>query len=131
MKASLAVILTLVCLTGLLVPHYAQDTAASAGSSQGSGGLHPAVALERRIVELIDALGITGEQEPSFRVVMQQLQDLELLYYGGETHDVSVPKNDVELLVRKEALLARVLYPTQVEGFRAIELERAMNMRGQ
>ena len=92
--------------------------------------LDPAVAHEIRIQNLIDTLGISGEQEPSFRVVMRQVRDLETLYL--ETHNNKSAKlhNDSEVLAASEKLLAPVLYPTQVAGFRELEQERLWEMRG-
>lgn len=92
--------------------------------------LDPAVAHEMRIQTLIDTLGISGEQEPSFRVVMRQVWDLEALYL--ETHNNKSAKlhNDSELLAATEKLLAPVLYPTQVSGFRELEQEHLWEKRG-
>ena len=92
--------------------------------------LDPAVAHEIRIQNLIDTLGISGEQEPSFRVVMRQVRDLETLYL--ETHNNKSAKlhNDSEVLAASEKLLASVLYPTQVAGFRELEQEHLWEMRG-
>ena len=92
--------------------------------------LDPAVAHEIRIQNLIDTLGISGEQEPSFRVVMRQVRDLETLYL--ETHNNKSAKlhNDSEVLAASEKLLAPVLYPTQVAGFRELEQEHLWEMRG-
>lgn len=93
--------------------------------------LDPAVAHEMRIQSLIDALGISGEQEPSFRVAMKQVSDLEALYL--ETHGMKSAKlhNDSEVLAASEKLLAPVLYPTQVSGFRELEQDHLWQMRAQ
>lgn len=93
----------------------AQDAAVLRGPASGST-LHPAVALEQRIIGHIDALGITGEQEPPFRVAMQQVADLE----AGEGATLS---REI-LLERIVGIVANVLYPTQVAEFRERELAR-------
>jgi len=102
----------------LLVPAsclQAQDAAVLRGPAS-SAALHPAVALEQRIIAHIDALGITGEQEPPFRVAMQQVATLEVNEGAGLTREV--------LLNRIVEIVATVLYPTQVAAFRERELAR-------
>lgn len=101
---------------------HAQDAAAVLHTPTTSNTLHPAVALEQRIIAHIDALGITGEQEPPFRIAMQQVTELEAELGNTISAD--------ELLNRIVAIVAKVLYPTQVDGFRERELERMMGMRG-
>jgi hypothetical protein len=54
------------------------------------------VVLERQIVELIDRRGMTGEQELGFCVQLKQLQDIELLYYGGIFQDKTLPQNNMK-----------------------------------
>ena len=93
--------------------------------------LDPAVAHEIRIQTLIDALGISGEQEPSFRVVMRQVRDLEASYLASLGNKSAKLHNDSEVLSASEKLLAPVLYPTQVAGFRELEREHLWEMRGQ
>lgn len=90
--------------------------------------LDPAVAFELRIQSLIDALGISGEQEPSFRVVMGQVHDIEMDYL--QTHSTEL-HSDSEVLAASEKLLAPVLYPTQVAAFRELEQDHLWQMRGQ
>ena len=93
--------------------------------------LDPAVAHELRIQSLIDALGISGEQEPSFRVVMRQVRDLETAYLATHGEKSAKLHNDIEVLAAAEKLLAPVLYPTQVAGFRELEQDHLWQMRGQ
>lgn len=93
-----------------------------------AGTLDPAVAHEIRIQSLIDALGISGEQEPSFRVAMGQVRDLETAYIDKRSTELH---NDSEVLAASEKLLALVLYPTQVAGFRELEQDHLWQMRGQ
>ena len=90
--------------------------------------LDPAVAHELRIQTLIDAIGISGEQEPSFRAVMRQVRDLEAAYLEKNS---AVLHNDSEMLAASEKLLAPVLYPTQVSAFRELEQDHLWQMRGQ
>jgi hypothetical protein len=94
---------------------FAQD-AAVLRSPATTSPLHPAVALEQRIIGHIDALGITGEQEPPFRVAMQQVAALE----AGEGATLS----HEDLLARIVGIVAKVLYSTQVAEFRERELAR-------
>lgn len=104
---------------------YAQDAAAvlrTPITPATPNTLHPAVALEQRIIGHIDALGITGEQEPPFRVAIQQIVELEAEIGSSVTAEV--------LLNRIVEIVAKVLYPTQVDGFRERELERMIGMRG-
>jgi len=103
----------------LLVPApclQAQD-AAVLRAPAASATLHPAVALEQRIIGHIDALGITGEQEPPFRVAMQQVAILEATEGAGMTREA--------LLNRIVEIVATVLYPTQVAEFREREILRS------
>jgi hypothetical protein len=93
--------------------------------------LDPAVAHELRIQTLIDALGISGEQEPSFRVVMGQVRDLETAYLASHGEKSAKLHNDSEVLAASEKLVAPVLYPTQVVGFRELEQDHLWQMRGQ
>jgi hypothetical protein len=93
--------------------------------------LDPAVAHEIRIQTLIDAIGISGEQEPSFRAVMRQVRDLEAAYLEKHGMKSAVPHNDSEMLAASEKLLAPVLYPTQVSAFRELEQDHLWQMRGQ
>lgn len=92
--------------------------------------LDPAVALEFRIQSLIDEIGISGEQEPSFRVAMQQVSDLESAYLNSEHDKDAQFANASALLAASEKLLALILYPTQVAAFRELEQEHLWQMRG-
>ncbi len=103
----------------LLVPAsflQAQDAAVLPGPAE-SATLHPAVVLEQRIIGHIDALGITGEQEPPFRVAMQQVATLEATEGAGMAREA--------LLNRIVEIVATVLYPTQVAEFREREILRS------
>ena len=95
----------------------AQDAAVLRGA-EVTGNLHPAVALEQRIIGHVDALGITGEQEPPFRVAMQQVADFEAGEGAALTREV--------LLNHIVEIVAKVLYPTQVAAFRERELQRLL-----
>ncbi len=77
--------------------------------------------MRQRIVAHIDALGITGEQEPPFRTAMQQVATLE----AGEGASLSREA----LLEAIVGIVAKVLYPTQVAAFRVRELERMLPAR--
>ena len=92
--------------------------------------LHPAVALEMRIQSYIDALEISGEQEPGFRTAMQQVSDLESAYLDQSSATSSEFSNDVALLAASEKLLSLILYPTQVSTFREIQQEHLWQIRG-
>jgi len=96
-------------------PALGQDAAVLRGPVS-AGAVHPAVALEQRIIGHVDALGITGEQEPPFRVAMQQVADVE----AGE----GAALTPEALLNRIVEIVANVLYPTQVAAFRERELLR-------
>jgi hypothetical protein len=125
MTAATRLLLTVLFLSSPTLSLHAQDAAAvlrSPITPATPNTVHPAVALEQRIIGHIDALGITGEQEPPFRVAMQQVVELEA-QVGS-----SLPTE--ELLNRIVAIVSKVLYPTQVDGFRERELERMMGMRG-
>ena len=122
MTAATRLLLTVLFLSTPTLPLHAQDAAAVLRPPITPNTLHPAVALEQRIIGHIDALGITGEQEPPFRVAMQQVVELEAEVDGSVTTE--------ELLSRIVEIVAKVLYPTQVDGFRERELERMMGMRG-
>jgi hypothetical protein len=102
----------------LLAPALPAQDAAVLRTPSGQATLHPAVALEQRIVAHIDALGITGEQEPPFRTAMQQVVQLE----AGQGASLSREA----LLDAIVEVVARVLYPTQVAAFRERELERML-----
>lgn len=110
-------ILSLLMLS-LLAPALPAQDAAVLRTPASPVTLHPAVALEQRIVAHIDALGITGEQEPPFRTAMQQVVQLE----AGQGATLSREA----LLDAIVAIVARVLYPTQVAAFRERELERML-----
>ncbi len=122
MTAATRLLLTVLFLSSPTLPLHAQDAAAVLRTPITPNTLHPAVALEQRIIGHIDALGITGEQEPPFRVAMQQVVELEAEVDGSVTAE--------ELLNQIVEIVAKVLYPTQVDGFRERELERMMGMRG-
>ena len=122
MTTATRLLLTVLFLSTPTLPLHAQDAAAVLRTPIIPNTLHPAVALEQRIIGHIDALGITGEQEPPFRVAMQQVVELEAEVDGSVTTE--------ELLSRIVEIVAKVLYPTQVDGFRERELERMMGMRG-
>lgn len=96
-----------------------------------SNALPPSVALEMRIQTLIDELGISGEQEPSFRVAMKQVHDLETAYLDEHRENSKALASDAAVLAASEKLLALVLYPTQVSAFREMEQEHLWQMRGQ
>lgn len=106
---------------------FAQDIGVA--PAQSTTPVHPSVLLELRIQSLIDALGISGEQEPSFRFVMRQLSALEIAYQKSNASEPDLPRSPEELLARAEALLAPVLYPTQVAGFRDLEIDRMRELR--
>tara|TARA_R110002167_G_scaffold4255_1_gene19912 strand:+ start:10265 stop:10657 length:393 start_codon:yes stop_codon:yes gene_type:complete len=93
--------------------------------------LHPAVALEMRIQSYIDALAISGEQEPGFRTALQQVADLESAYLDQSSATSSEFSNDEALLAASEKLLSLILYPTQVTAFRELEQEHLWQLRGQ
>ncbi len=122
MTAATRLLLTVLFLSAPTLSLRAQDAAAVLRTPITPNTLHPAVALEQRIIGHIDALGITGEQEPPFRVAMQQVVELEAEVDGSVTTE--------ELLNRIVEIVAKVLYPTLVDGFRERELERMMGMRG-
>ncbi|MDO8272713.1 MAG: hypothetical protein Q7U82_12495 [Gammaproteobacteria bacterium] len=122
MTAATRLLLTVLFLSTPTLPLHAQDAAAVLRTPITPNTVHPAVALEQRIIGHIDALGITGEQEPPFRVAMQQVVELEAEVGSSITTEV--------LLNRIVVIVAKVLYPTQVDGFRERELERMMGMRG-
>ncbi|MDO9316660.1 MAG: hypothetical protein Q7V56_00480 [Gammaproteobacteria bacterium] len=122
MTAATRLLLTVLFLSSPSLSLHAQDAAAVLRTPITPNTVHPAVALEQRIIGHIDALGITGEQEPPFRVAMQQVVELEAEVGGSVTTE--------ELLNRIVEIVAKVLYPTQVDGFRERELERMMGMRG-
>ncbi len=122
MTVATRLLLTVLFLSTPILPLHAQDAAAVLRTPFTPNTVHPAVALEQRIIGHIDALGITGEQEPPFRVVMQQVVELEAAVDGSVTTE--------ELLNRIVVIVAKVLYPTQVDGFRERELERMMAGRG-
>jgi len=122
MTAATRLLLTVLFLSFPTLPLQAQDAAAVLRTPITPNTVHPAVALEQRIIGHVDALGITGEQEPPFRVVMQQVVELEAEVGSSVTTE--------ELLNRIVDIVAKVLYPTQVDGFRERELERMMGMRG-
>jgi hypothetical protein len=105
-------------LLSLLAPALPAQDAAVLRTPASPVTLHPAVALEQRIVAHIDALGITGEQEPPFRTAMQQVAQLE----AGQGASLSREA----LLDAIVAIVARVLYPTQVAAFRERELQRML-----
>lgn len=111
-----------VLLSSGVLPVFAQDVGVA--PAQANSPVHPSVLLELRIQRLIDALDISGEQEPEFRVAMQRLSDLESAYQNSAGHEPGLPQSPEELLSRAETLLAPVLYPTQVAGFRDLERER-------
>ena len=125
MTAATRLLLTVLFLSSPSLFLHAQDAAAvlrTPITPITPNTVHPAVALEQRIIGHIDALGITGEQEPPFRVAMQQVVELEVEVGSSVTTE--------ELLNRIVAIVAKVLYPTQVDGVRERELERMMGMRG-
>lgn len=122
MTAATRLLLTVLFLSAPILPLHAQDAAAVLRTPITPNTIHPAVALEQRIIGHVDALGITGEQEPPFRVAMRQVVELEEEVDGSVTTE--------ELLNRIVEIVAKVLYPTQVDGFRERELERMMGMRG-
>ncbi len=122
MTAATRLLLTVLFLSSPSLFLHAQDAAAVLRTPITPNTVHPAVVLEQRIIGHIDALGITGEQEPPFRVAMQQVVELEVEVGSSVTTE--------ELLNRIVAIVAKVLYPTQVDGFRERELERMMGMRG-
>lgn len=125
MTAATRLLLTVLFLSSPSLFLHAQDAAAvlrTPITPITPNTVHPAVALEQRIIGHIDALGITGEQEPPFRVAMQQVVELEVEVGSSVTTE--------ELLNRIVAIVAKVLYPTQLDGFRERELERMMGMRG-
>ncbi len=122
MTAATRLLLTVLFLSSPTLSLHAQDAAAVLRTPITPNTVHPAVALEQRIIGHVDALGITGEQEPPFRVAMQQVVELEAEVDGSVTTE--------ELLNRIVEIVAKVLYPTQVDGFRERELERMMGMRG-
>ncbi|MEY3666506.1 MAG: hypothetical protein RL572_46, partial [Pseudomonadota bacterium] len=97
-------------LLSLLAPALAAQDAAVLRTPAMPVTVHPAVALEQRIVAHIDALGITGEQEPPFRTAMQQVAQLEAGQGAGLSREALL-----EAIVER---VARVLYPTQVAAFR-------------
>jgi len=105
-------------LLSLLAPALAAQDAAVLRTPAMPVTVHPAVALEQRIVAHIDALGITGEQEPPFRTAMQQVAQLEAGQGAGLSREALL-----EAIVER---VARVLYPTQVAAFRERELERML-----
>ncbi len=105
----------------LLAPALPAQDAAVLRTPASAATLHPAVALEQRIVAHIDALGITGEQEPPFRMAMQQVATLEAGEGGSLTREA--------LLEAIVGIVAKVLYPTQVAAFRVRELERMLPAR--
>ncbi|MES3008541.1 MAG: hypothetical protein V4751_12315 [Pseudomonadota bacterium] len=120
MTAATRLLLTVLFLSTPALPLHAQDAVAVLRTPITPNTVHPAVALEQRIIGHIDALGITGEQEPPFRVAMQVVVELEAEVGGSVTTE--------ELLNRIVEIVAKVLYPTQVEGFRERELERMMGV---
>lgn len=125
MTAATRLLLTVLFLSSPTLSLQAQDAAAvlrTPITPITPNTVHPAVALEQRIIGHIDALGITGEQEPPFRVAMQQVVEFEAETDGSATTE--------ELLNRIVEIVAKVLYPTQVDGFRERELERMMGVRG-
>ena len=122
MTTATRLLLTVLFLSAPTLPLHAQDAAAVLRTPITPNTLHPAVALEQRIIGHVDALGITGEQEPPVRVAMQQVVELEAEVDGSVTTE--------ELLNHIVEIVAKVLYPTQVDGFRERELERMMGMRG-
>ena len=122
MTTATSLLLTVLFLSAPTLPLHAKDEAAVLRTPITPNTVHPAVALEQRIIGHIDALGITGEQEPPFRVAMQQVVELEAQVDGSVTTE--------KLLNRIVEIVAKVLYPTQVDGFRERELERMMGVRG-
>ncbi len=125
MTAATRLLLTVLFLSSPKLPLQAQDAAAVLRTPITPNTLHPAVALEQRIIGHVDALGITGEQEPPFRVAMQLVVELEADGDGSVTAEELL--NQIVEIVE---IVAKVLYPTQVDGFRERELERMMGMRG-
>ncbi|MCB1666141.1 MAG: hypothetical protein KDI28_10190 [Pseudomonadales bacterium] len=117
----------MICLCTSVPAGFAQDIGVA--PALPNSPVHPSVLLELRIQRLIDALGISGEQEPGFRVAMKQLSELEAAYQQSTGTEPGMPKTPEELLGRAEALLAPVLYPTQVAGFRDLEIDRMRDLR--
>lgn len=127
MKALLKLGVVLTLFSNACVPVVAQDIGIVQLGKQEA--VHPAVALEMRIQTLVDTLGISGEQEPSFRVAMGQVQELEMRYLQHAGQHAEVPANDSAMVDAAEKLLALVLYPTQISAFRELELEHLWQSR--
>jgi len=119
MQAVRNLLMSVLFLSGPALPLLAQDAAMLRGPTPPSL-LHPAVVLEQRIIGHIDALGITGEQEPPFREAMQQVAALEM--------EQGAALSGEALLERIVEIVANVLYPTQTAEFRQREVERMLGM---
>lgn len=129
MQALLGKCLVVSLLCALCTLSSAQDVGVVQNGNVST--LDPAVAFEMRLQSLIDALGISGEQEPSFRVVMGQVSELEATYLHGHSVNTTELNSDSEVLAASEKLLAPVLYSTQVSAFRELEQDYLWQMRGQ
>jgi len=114
MQAVRNLLMSVLFVFGAAFPLLAQDAAVLRRPAAISNALHPAVALEQRIIGHIDALGITGEQEPPFREAMQQVVALEM--------ETGAALSREALLARIVEIVGKVLYPTQLAGFREREL---------